>query len=68
MVRRARQIATETGAFWTDQFNDADMLDGYRRLGQELLEQLPQALRHNSVLQLRRYGRVLPGHYWKSGF
>ena len=41
MVRRARQIATETGAFWTDQFNNTDMLDGYRRLGQELLEQLP---------------------------
>ena len=30
-----------TGAFWTDQFNNADMLDGYRRLGEELLEQLP---------------------------
>ena len=31
----------QTGAFWTDQFNNADMLDGYRRLGEELLEQLP---------------------------
>jgi cysteine synthase A len=41
MVRRARQIATETGAFWTDQFNNTDMLDGYRHLGEELLEQLP---------------------------
>jgi cysteine synthase len=41
MVRRARQIAAETGAFWTDQFNNADMLDGYRRLGEELLQQLP---------------------------
>jgi cysteine synthase A len=41
MVRRARQIATETGAFWTDQFNNSDMLNGYRDLGEELLEQLP---------------------------
>lgn len=41
MVRRAREIAEETGAFWTDQFNNADMLDGYRHLGEELLAQLP---------------------------
>ncbi len=41
MVRRAREIATETGAFWTDQFNNTDMIDGYRRLGDELLRQLP---------------------------
>ena len=41
MVRRAGEIAAETGAFWTDQFNNTDMLDGYRRLGEELLEQLP---------------------------
>jgi cysteine synthase len=41
MVRRAGQIAAETGAFWTDQLNNVDMLDGYRRLGEELLEQLP---------------------------
>lgn len=46
MVRRAREIAVDTGAFWTDQLNNADMLDGYRRLGEELLEQLagPPAL------------------------
>lgn len=41
MVRRAGEIAAETGAFWTDQFNNADMVDGYRGLGEELLEQLP---------------------------
>jgi cysteine synthase A len=41
MVRRARQIAAETGAFWTNQFNNRDMLDGYRQLGTELLGQLP---------------------------
>jgi cysteine synthase A len=41
MVARAGEIAAETGAFWTDQFNNTDMVDGYRRLGEELLEQLP---------------------------
>jgi cysteine synthase len=41
MMRRAAEIAAQTGAFATDQFNNADMVDGYRRLGGELLEQLP---------------------------
>jgi cysteine synthase A len=41
MVRRAGEIAAETGAFATDQFNNVDMVQGYRRLGEELLEQLP---------------------------
>jgi cysteine synthase A len=41
MVGRARQIAADTGAFWTDQFNNSAMLDGYRQLGAELLQQLP---------------------------
>jgi cysteine synthase len=41
MMRRAAEIATQTGAFATDQFNNADMIEGYRRLGEELLGQLP---------------------------
>jgi len=41
MMRRAAEIAEQTGAFATDQFNNADMVDGYRGLGEELLEQLP---------------------------
>jgi cysteine synthase A len=40
MMRRADEIAAETGAFWTDQFNNTDMIDGYRTLGRELLDQL----------------------------
>jgi cysteine synthase A len=40
MMRRAAEIAAETGAFATDQFNNVDMVEGYRRLGEELLEQL----------------------------
>jgi cysteine synthase A len=41
MMRRAAEIAAQTGAFATDQFNNVDMVDGYRRLGEELLGQLP---------------------------
>lgn len=41
MMRRANDIAAETGAFRTDQLSNVDSLDGYRRLGEELLEQLP---------------------------
>ena len=40
MMRRAAEIAAETGAFATDQFNNTDMVDGYRQLGNELLDQL----------------------------
>jgi cysteine synthase A len=41
MMKRAREIADETGAFLVNQMHNADMLDGYRRLGEELLDQLP---------------------------
>ena len=41
MMRRAAEITAQTGAFATDQFNNTDMVDGYRRLGEELLDQLP---------------------------
>lgn len=41
MMRRAAEITAQTGAFATDQFNNADMVDGYRALGEELLDQLP---------------------------
>ena len=40
-MRRAAEITAQTGAFATDQFNNTDMVDGYRRLGEELLDQLP---------------------------
>ena len=41
MMRRAAEITAQTGAFATDQFNNTDMIEGYRRLGEELLDQLP---------------------------
>jgi cysteine synthase A len=33
-------LRDEPGTFWTDQFNNGDALNGYRRIGTELMEQL----------------------------
>jgi len=45
MRARAAEIAAEIGGFQTDQFNNLDMVDGYRRMGQEIADQLePDAL------------------------
>lgn len=40
MRARAAEIAAETGAYQTDQFNNTDMIEGYKALGHELFEQL----------------------------
>ena len=40
MMERAAEIAAEVDGYQTDQFRNADMIDGYRALGRELLEQL----------------------------
>lgn len=40
LIARAGEIVEETGGFATDQFRNTDMLDGYRSLGDELLDQL----------------------------
>lgn len=37
---RAREIVDSEGAFATDQFNNRDALDGYRAIGEEILDQL----------------------------
>jgi cysteine synthase len=39
---RARivELKNEPGTFWTDQFNNDDALNGYRRIGEELVDQL----------------------------
>ncbi len=40
MMARAREIVAETGGYATNQFYNADMIEGYRGLGDELAEQL----------------------------
>jgi cysteine synthase len=42
MMERAAEIVDEIGGFPTDQFNNRDMIEGYRGLGREILEQLPE--------------------------
>jgi cysteine synthase A len=41
MMKRAAEIAAEVGGFQTDQFNNRDMVEGYRPLGAELARQVP---------------------------
>ena len=38
---RLDTVVAETGAFWTDQLSNADALDGYAALGEELLVDAP---------------------------
>ncbi len=40
MIERSKEIVAKTHGFATDQFNNRDMVDGYRALGRELVEQL----------------------------
>jgi cysteine synthase len=40
MMERAAEIVAEVDGYATDQFNNVDMVEGYRALGQEILEQL----------------------------
>jgi cysteine synthase len=37
---RIAQLQDEPGTFWTDQFHNADALNGYREIGLEILRQL----------------------------
>jgi cysteine synthase A len=39
MIEAARQIRERTGAFWTDQLNNADQLGAYHKMGDEIWEQ-----------------------------
>ena len=39
MIEAARDITERTGAFWTDQLNNADQLSAYHRMGQEIWTQ-----------------------------
>jgi cysteine synthase A len=40
MMERAAEIVEETGGYPTDQFRNEDMVEGYRGLGREIVEQL----------------------------
>jgi cysteine synthase A len=40
MIERAAEIVDEIGGYATDQFNNTDMVEGYRGLAREILEQL----------------------------
>lgn len=41
LIAEAERIRDTEGAHWTDQFNNTDSVEGYRRIGDELLDQIP---------------------------
>ena len=44
MIEQASKFASEPDTYWTDQLNNADSLVGYRKIGDELLEQLDRPI------------------------
>jgi cysteine synthase A len=44
MMERARQLAAEPGTYFTDQINNPDSIVGYRRIGEELIDQLDRPI------------------------
>ncbi len=44
MRQRAQQLVSEGGHYWTDQFHNSDALEGYRKMGAEILGQLPATI------------------------
>jgi len=44
MIEQASKFASEPDTYWTDQLNNTDALVGYRKIGDELLEQLDRPI------------------------
>ncbi len=44
MIAKAAEYAAEPDAYWTDQLNNSDSLDGYRQIAAELLEQVDRPI------------------------
>ena len=68
MRARAAELAAELGAFQTDQFRNTDMVDGYRRLGEEPVEQVPGTIDAMCIYVgtagcFLGVGRALRSHY-----
>jgi cysteine synthase A len=54
MIAAARAITEETGAFWTDQLNNADQVAGYQKMGEEIWLQTTGNI--DSFVQMVRTG------------
>jgi cysteine synthase len=40
MIATARELATKDSVYWTNQFENIDSLDGYQKIGEELISQV----------------------------
>ena len=57
-MRACRGAGASLGAYQTDQFRNTDMIEGYRRLGEEAAE--AGARNDRRPVRLRRHGELLP--------
>ena len=67
MVEAARQIADETGAFWTDQLRNAEQLPAYHAMGDEIWRQTGGRIdafvqSTGTAASVRGIGESLRGH------
>ena len=44
MEERVKQIVADSGAYWTRQFHNEDALEGYKKMGQEIINQVPNTI------------------------
>ena len=58
MIERARVIAAETGAFWTDQLQNTDQIAAYHKLAEEIWTQTGG--RVDGFVQSRGYSGIAP--------
>ena len=44
MEERVKQIVADNGAYWTRQFHNEDAVEGYKMLGQEIIDEVPTSI------------------------
>ena len=44
MIARARELAEDSGAYWTNQLQNTDSIKGYEKIGSELLDQVGDSI------------------------
>lgn len=44
MEEKVLQIVKDHGAYWTKQFHNEDALEGYKKLGQEIIDEVPTSI------------------------
>ena len=60
IIDRAAEIASEPNAYFTNQLSNPDIIDGFEKMGQEIIEQIGRPI---GVLRLCRHCQVPDGSF-----